>query len=130
MFSFVGRDGLTHNMLDVIHNHWKHAEAVRIKCMGVPTVDMKNICSQLEVFFPPHMTSYKNVLLPPVYGCKSFDFLFMKCRFVIVYILLFKVFKCLYSRKKHLGRLSIDMVANLYFIEVGIIRQGKGLWCH
>ncbi|XP_057792090.1 CRS2-associated factor 1, mitochondrial [Salvia miltiorrhiza] len=44
----LGRDGLTHNMLDVIHNHWKHAEAVRIKCMGVPTVDMKNICAQLE----------------------------------------------------------------------------------
>lgn len=44
----LGRDGLTHNMLDVIHNHWKHAEAVRIKCMGVPTVDMKNICTHLE----------------------------------------------------------------------------------
>lgn len=42
------RDGLTHNMLNDIHNHWKHAEAVRIKCMGVPTVDMKNVCTQLE----------------------------------------------------------------------------------
>ncbi|KAL6494053.1 hypothetical protein OROGR_031962 [Orobanche gracilis] len=46
--SSIGRDGLTHNMLNDIHNNWKHAEAVRIKCMGVPTVDMKNICSQLE----------------------------------------------------------------------------------
>ena len=45
----VGRDGLTHNMLNEIQNHWKHAEAVRIKCLGVPTVDMKNVCSQLEV---------------------------------------------------------------------------------
>nr|GMD04696.1 crs2-associated factor 1, mitochondrial [Ipomoea batatas] len=44
----LGRDGLTHNMLNDIHNHWKHAEAVRIKCMGVPTVNMKNVCSQLE----------------------------------------------------------------------------------
>ncbi|XP_028769127.1 CRS2-associated factor 1, mitochondrial [Neltuma alba] len=44
----LGRDGLTHNMLNDIHNHWKHAEAVRIKCMGVPTVDMKNVCTQLE----------------------------------------------------------------------------------
>ncbi|KAK6117776.1 hypothetical protein DH2020_048478 [Rehmannia glutinosa] len=44
----VRRDGLTHNMLNDIHNNWKHAEAVRIKCMGVPTVDMKNICNQLE----------------------------------------------------------------------------------
>lgn len=44
----LGRDGLTHNMLSDIHNHWKRTEAVRIRCMGVPTVDMKNICSQLE----------------------------------------------------------------------------------
>uniref|UniRef100_A0A2P2JYA3 JHL05D22.2 protein n=1 Tax=Rhizophora mucronata TaxID=61149 RepID=A0A2P2JYA3_RHIMU len=44
----LGRDGLTHNMLNDIHNHWKHDEAVRIKCMGVPTVDMKNVCTQLE----------------------------------------------------------------------------------
>ncbi|KAK6162431.1 hypothetical protein DH2020_002272 [Rehmannia glutinosa] len=44
----LGRDGLTHNMLNDIHNNWKHAEAVRMKCMGVPTVDMKNICNQLE----------------------------------------------------------------------------------
>ncbi|XP_076906238.1 CRS2-associated factor 1, mitochondrial-like [Bidens hawaiensis] len=44
----LGRDGLTHNMLNDIHNNWKHAEAVRIKCMGVPTVDMKNVCAQLE----------------------------------------------------------------------------------
>lgn len=44
----LGRDGLTHNMLNDIYNHWKHAEAVRIKCLGVPTVDMKNVCTQLE----------------------------------------------------------------------------------
>ncbi|XP_074279925.1 CRS2-associated factor 1, mitochondrial [Silene latifolia] len=44
----LGRDGLTHNMLNDIQNHWKHAEAVRIKCMGVPTIDMENVCTQLE----------------------------------------------------------------------------------
>ncbi|KAK1431600.1 hypothetical protein QVD17_08070 [Tagetes erecta] len=44
----LGRDGLTHNMLNDIHNNWKQAEAVRIKCMGVPTVDMENVCAQLE----------------------------------------------------------------------------------
>ncbi|XP_024197417.1 CRS2-associated factor 1, mitochondrial, partial [Rosa chinensis] len=44
----LGRDGLTHNMLNDIHNHWKHEEAVRIKCQGVPTVDMRNVCTQLE----------------------------------------------------------------------------------
>jgi hypothetical protein len=45
----VGRDGLTHNMLNDIHNNWKQVEAVRIKCLGVPTIDMKNICTHLEV---------------------------------------------------------------------------------
>ncbi|XP_021748385.1 CRS2-associated factor 1, mitochondrial-like [Chenopodium quinoa] len=44
----LGRDGLTHNMLNDIHNHWKDAEAVRIKCMGVPTIDMENVITQLE----------------------------------------------------------------------------------
>lgn len=49
MVIFVGRDGLTHNMLNDIHNHWKNDEAVRVKCLGVPTVDMQNVCHQLEV---------------------------------------------------------------------------------
>ncbi|KNA15468.1 hypothetical protein SOVF_098070 [Spinacia oleracea] len=44
----LGRDGLTHNMLNDIHNHWKDAEAIRIKCMGVPTIDMENVLTQLE----------------------------------------------------------------------------------
>ncbi|XP_068666177.1 CRS2-associated factor 1, mitochondrial [Aristolochia californica] len=44
----LGRDGLTHNMLNDIHNNWKAVEAVRVKCLGVPTVDMKNVCTQLE----------------------------------------------------------------------------------
>uniref|UniRef100_A0A453E6L7 CRM domain-containing protein n=1 Tax=Aegilops tauschii subsp. strangulata TaxID=200361 RepID=A0A453E6L7_AEGTS len=42
------RDGLTHNMLNDIHNHWKHGEGVRVKCLGVPTVDMQNVCRELE----------------------------------------------------------------------------------
>ncbi|OWM64984.1 CRS2-associated factor 1, mitochondrial [Punica granatum] len=44
----LGRDGLTHNMLNDIFNHLRRAEAVRIRCMGVATVDMKNVCHQLE----------------------------------------------------------------------------------
>ncbi|XP_020109150.1 CRS2-associated factor 2, mitochondrial isoform X1 [Ananas comosus] len=44
----LGKDGVTHNMLDDIHNHWKRAEAVRIKCLGVPTLDMDNVCFHLE----------------------------------------------------------------------------------
>ncbi|XP_010432912.1 PREDICTED: CRS2-associated factor 1, mitochondrial-like [Camelina sativa] len=44
----LGRDGLTYNMLNDIYNHWKHAEAVRVKCLGVPTLDMKNVIFHLE----------------------------------------------------------------------------------
>ncbi|XP_057838688.1 CRS2-associated factor 2, mitochondrial isoform X5 [Cryptomeria japonica] len=44
----LGRGGVTHNMLVDIHNHWKRAEAVRIKCLGVPTIDMDNVCFHLE----------------------------------------------------------------------------------
>lgn len=44
----LGTDGVTHNMIDDIHNHWKRAEAVRIKCLGVPTLDMDNVCYHLE----------------------------------------------------------------------------------
>ncbi|XP_006659896.3 CRS2-associated factor 2, mitochondrial [Oryza brachyantha] len=44
----LGKGGVTHNMLDDIHNHWKRAEAVRVKCLGVPTLDMDNICFHLE----------------------------------------------------------------------------------
>ncbi|CAB4277803.1 unnamed protein product [Prunus armeniaca] len=44
----MGKGGVTHNMLDDIHNHWKRAEAVRIKCLGVPTLDMDNVCFHLE----------------------------------------------------------------------------------
>lgn len=47
----LGKGGVTHNMLDDIHNHWKRAEAVRIKCLGVPTLDMDNVCFHLECFF-------------------------------------------------------------------------------
>lgn len=49
MICVLGKGGVTHNMLDDIHNHWKKAEAVRIKCLGVPTLDMDNVCFHLEV---------------------------------------------------------------------------------
>ncbi|KAL2604425.1 hypothetical protein AAZV13_09G066900 [Glycine max] len=45
----LGKGGVTHNMLGDIHNHWKKAEVVRIKCLGVPTLDMDNVCFHLEV---------------------------------------------------------------------------------
>ncbi|CAN1330915.1 CRS2-associated factor 1, chloroplastic [Linum perenne] len=43
-----GRDGLTHNMLDNIHSHWKRRRVCKIKCKGVCTVDMNNVCQELE----------------------------------------------------------------------------------
>ena len=46
---FAGRDGLTHNMLDTIHCHWKRRRVCKIKCKGVPTIDMDNVCFQIEV---------------------------------------------------------------------------------
>jgi RNA-binding protein YhbY len=52
---FSGKGGVTHNMLDDIHNHWRRAEAVRIKCLGVATLDMDNICFHLEVIMFYHM---------------------------------------------------------------------------
>ena len=48
-YDVLGKGGVTHNMIGDIHNHWKMAEAVRIKCLGVPTLDMDIICYQLEV---------------------------------------------------------------------------------
>lgn len=47
----LGRDGLTHNMLDNIHAHWKRRRVCKIKCKGVCTVDMDNVRHQLEVLF-------------------------------------------------------------------------------
>ncbi|KAL6224064.1 hypothetical protein ACLB2K_002920 [Fragaria x ananassa] len=44
----MGRDGLTHNMLDNIHAHWKRCRVCKIKCKGVCTVDMENVCQRLE----------------------------------------------------------------------------------
>ncbi|XP_047337870.1 CRS2-associated factor 1, chloroplastic [Impatiens glandulifera] len=44
----MGRDGLTHNMLENIHAHWKRKRVCKIKCKGVCTVDMENVCQQLE----------------------------------------------------------------------------------
>ncbi|XP_065876143.1 CRS2-associated factor 2, chloroplastic [Euphorbia lathyris] len=44
----LGRDGLTHNMLELIHSHWRRGPVCKVRCKGVPTVDMDNICHHLE----------------------------------------------------------------------------------
>ena len=45
----LGREGLTHNMLELIHTHWKRRRVCKVKCKGVPTVDMDNVCRVIEV---------------------------------------------------------------------------------
>lgn len=45
----LGRDGLTHNMLDLVHQHWRRRRVCKVTCKGVPTVDMDNVCNKLEV---------------------------------------------------------------------------------
>ncbi|EHA8591691.1 CRS2-associated factor 1, chloroplastic [Cocos nucifera] len=54
----IGRDGLTHNMLDNIHAHWKRRRVCKIKCKGVCTVDMDNVHQQLEL----GMEYYENLV--------------------------------------------------------------------
>lgn len=44
----LGRDGLTHNMLDLVHQHWRRRRVCKVTCKGVPTVDMDNVCNKLE----------------------------------------------------------------------------------
>ncbi|KAL3501168.1 hypothetical protein ACH5RR_035617 [Cinchona calisaya] len=44
----LGRDGLTHNMLELIHTHWRREPVCKVRCLGVPTVDMDNVCRRLE----------------------------------------------------------------------------------
>ncbi|XVE98115.1 hypothetical protein REPUB_Repub03eG0077600 [Reevesia pubescens] len=56
----IGRDGLTHNMLDNIHAHWKRRRVCKIKCKGVCTVDMNNVCEQLEELVPCVLISFED----------------------------------------------------------------------
>ncbi|XP_055834670.1 CRS2-associated factor 2, chloroplastic [Solanum dulcamara] len=44
----IGRDGLVHNMLELIHTHWRRNPVCKVRCLGVPTVDMNNLCQCLE----------------------------------------------------------------------------------
>ena len=56
---YSGRDGLTHNMLELIHSHWRRQPVCKVRCRGVPTVDMDNICHHLEV----HMFIWNLILI-------------------------------------------------------------------
>lgn len=65
----LGRDGLTHNMLDNIHAHWKRRRVCKIKCKGVCTVDMDNVRHQLEVLF--HYSTSQTLFTLPLLNCSS-----------------------------------------------------------
>ncbi|PPD81454.1 hypothetical protein GOBAR_DD21607 [Gossypium barbadense] len=73
----LGKNGVTHNMLDDIHNHWKRAEAVRIKCLGgVPTLDMDNVCFHLEYFYrknPGGKIIYRHINILILYRGRNYD---------------------------------------------------------
>ncbi|MCO5567190.1 hypothetical protein L7F22_020878 [Adiantum nelumboides] len=43
-----GRDGLTHNLIICVYDYWTRERMVRVKCMGVATVDMDNMVFQIE----------------------------------------------------------------------------------
>ncbi|PKA63719.1 CRS2-associated factor 2, mitochondrial [Apostasia shenzhenica] len=68
----LGRNGVTHNMIDDIHNHWKKAEAVRIKCLGVPTMDMDNVCFHLEDKTGGKVI-YRNINILLLYRGRNYD---------------------------------------------------------
>ncbi|XP_052164062.1 CRS2-associated factor 2, mitochondrial [Oryza glaberrima] len=68
----LGKGGVTHNMIDDIHNHWKRAEAVRIKCLGVPTLDMDNICFHLEDKTGGKVI-YRNINILILYRGRNYD---------------------------------------------------------
>ncbi|CAL5392867.1 unnamed protein product [Camellia sinensis] len=69
----LGKGGVTHNMLEDIHNHWKRAEAVRIKCLGVPTLDMNNVCFQLEDKTGGNII-YRHINILLLYRGRNYDF--------------------------------------------------------
>ncbi|KAJ7963839.1 CRS2-associated factor 1 [Quillaja saponaria] len=89
----LGKGGVTHNMLDDIHNHWKRAEAVRIKCLGVPTLDMDSICFHLEDKSGGKII-YRNINILILYRGRNYD---PKCRPVIP-LMLWKPYAPIYPR--------------------------------
>ncbi|KAL6570826.1 hypothetical protein OROGR_000376 [Orobanche gracilis] len=68
----LGKGGVTHNTLEDIHNHWKREEAVRIKCLGVPTLDMNNICFHLEDKSGGKIT-YRHINILLLYRGRNYD---------------------------------------------------------
>ncbi|GAQ84416.1 CRM domain containing protein [Klebsormidium nitens] len=45
---YLGRDGLTWNMVGLIHTHWRRRPVCKVKCKGIFTVDMPKLLRELE----------------------------------------------------------------------------------
>ncbi|KAK7309973.1 hypothetical protein RJT34_07140 [Clitoria ternatea] len=114
----LGKEGVTHNMLDDIHNHWKKAEAVRIKCLGVPTLDMDNVCFHLEDKSGGKII-YRNINILLLYRGRNYD---PKNRPVIP-LMLWKPYPPIYPR------LVKNVIYGLTYEETKEMRN-KGLNSH
>ncbi|KAJ7543223.1 hypothetical protein O6H91_09G030000 [Diphasiastrum complanatum] len=44
----IGKEGVTHSVVESIHQQWRQAEIVRVKCEGPPAVNMKKTHEELE----------------------------------------------------------------------------------
>ncbi|KAJ0960030.1 hypothetical protein J5N97_000198 [Dioscorea zingiberensis] len=111
----LGKGGVTHNMLDDIHNHWKRAEAVRIKCLGVPTLDMDNVCFHLEDKTGGKII-YRNINIILLYRGRNYD----PTQRPIIPLMLWKPYAPIYPR------LVNNVVDCLTFEETKELRN-KGL---
>ncbi|PKI51253.1 hypothetical protein CRG98_028348 [Punica granatum] len=113
----LGKGGVSHNLLDDIHNHWKRAEAVRIKCLGVPTLDMDNVCFHLEDKSSGKII-YRNINILLLYRGRNYD---PKSRPVIP-LMLWKPYAPIYPK------LVKNVVEGLTFEEMKELRN-RGLNC-
>ncbi|KAH7652258.1 YhbY-like protein [Dioscorea alata] len=111
----IGKDGVTHNMLVDVHDHWKRSEAVRIQCLGVPTLDMDNVCFHLEDKTGGKII-YRNVNIILLYRGRNYD---PKQR-PIIPVMLWKPYAPIYPR------LVKNVVDGLTFEETKELRD-KGL---
>ncbi|KAI5333705.1 hypothetical protein L3X38_023837 [Prunus dulcis] len=59
----MGKGGVTYNMLDDIHDHWKRADSVKIKCLGVPTLDVEFASTLRTSLVGRLSTQHINVLI-------------------------------------------------------------------
>lgn len=85
----VGRDGLTHNMLELIHTHWRRQPVCKVRCLGVPTIDMNNVCTWIEVVVFAQLSN--------AFKCREFVIQVLLFTFTVIYWICSAVsleFKC------------------------------------